>query len=107
MKVISCSFNDVDDPEGWSPDDPHDFEEWIMVTVGDEKGGSDFQLNVCTPMSISRLSSKKHVFMIEKWEGVSQLISQLDAFIHEIESEPTNILDHELAKHWMWEYEGM
>lgn len=107
MKVIHLTFNDVHDPENWTPDDVYDFEEWIMVTVGDEKGGSDFQLHVCTPMSISSLDSKRHIYMIEKWEGVSPLISQLDAFIHEIENDPTIILDRELAKHWLWEYEGM
>ena len=107
MKVINCLFNDILDPENWSPEDPYDFEEWISITVGDEKGGSDFQLHVCTSISISRLDSKRHVFMIEKWGGVSQLINQLDNFIHEIENDPTIILDHELAKHWLWEYEGM
>ncbi len=53
LKVIS--FNDVCDPENWSPEDPFDFEEWITVTIGDDEGGSNFQLHVCTPVSISGL----------------------------------------------------
>ena len=107
MKVINYSFNDVYDPDIWSPDDPFDFEEWITVTVGDDEGGSDFQLHVCTPVSISGLPSKKYIYMIDKWDGVSNLIDQLNAFVRNVESDPTVNAYHELARHWKWEYSGM
>ena len=107
MEVINCSFNDVYDPENWSPDDLFDFEEWITVTVGDEKGGSNFQLHVCTPVSVSRLEPKRHIFMIDRWEGVPKLIEKLNDFIQRVEAETTSVLEHELAKHWAWEYGGM
>ncbi len=107
MEVINYSFHDVYDPENWQPEDVYDFEEWMMATVGDKDGGSDFQLHVCTPVSISRLESRRHVFMIEKWDGIPNLISKLNEFIQKIESDPTVVLEHELAKHWAWEYEGM
>ena len=107
MKVIACTFNDVDDLENWRPDDPFDFEEWISITVGDDKGGSNFQLHVCTPVSISGLSSKIHVFMIDKWDGTTDLIGQLDAHISAVENDSTANIYHELSKHWMWEYGGM
>ena len=106
MKVIDYTFNDVQNPNDWTPDDLYDFEEWITVTVGDEAGGSDFQLHVCTPVSISRVNAKEHVFMIDRWDGVSGLIDQLDAFVEKIESDPTVDVFHELSKHWMWEYGG-
>ena len=107
MKVISYIFNDIQDSDNWTPDDLHDFGEWITVTVGDDKGGSTFQVHVCTPVSISALDSKKHVFMIDKWDSVSGLIDQLDAVVRKIESDPTVNVYHELSKHWMWEYAGI
>ena len=107
VKVINYTFNDVHDPEDWTPDDPLDFEEWVTVTVGDDKGGSNFQVHVCTPVSISGLETKKHAFMVDKWGGVSGLIDQLNAFVQKIESDPTVDVYHELSNHWMWEYAGM
>lgn len=107
MKVINFKFNDIRDHENWTPEDPLNFEEWFTITVGDCDGGSDFQLHVCTRISISGLDSKRHVFVVDKWDGASDLISQLDAFIEKIESDPTVNVYHELSKHWMWEYAGM
>lgn len=107
MKVINYTFHDVDDLEAWQPEDIYDFDQWMMATVGDENGGSDYQLHICTPVSISRLESKRHVFMIDRWEGIPELIQKLNEFIQSIEDGTTNVLEHELAKHWAWEYEGM
>ena len=107
MKVTNYSFNDVDNPEKWEPEDPYNFEEWVTVTVGDENGGSDFQLHVCTAMSISGISDKTHVFMIDRWLGTSDLIGRLDLFIHEVEANSLENIYHELSKHWYWEYSGM
>lgn len=107
MKVISYSFHDIVDWANWQPEHIYDFDEWMTVTVGDESGGSDFQFNLCTPVSISRLASKRHVFMIDRWEGIPNLIEKLNDFVRYIESDTTNVLEHELAKHWAWEYEGL
>ena len=104
MKVIAFNFNDVDDPENWHPEDVFDFEEWIAVTVGEEQAGTDFQVHVCTPVSIARLESKRNVFMIDRWEGIPSLIEQLNGFITDLERESTTVIEHELAKHWLWEY---
>ena len=106
MKVIDYFFYDIDDWENWQPEDIYDVDEWMMATIGDENGGSDFQVHICTPVSISRLDSKRNVFMIERWEGISNLIEKLDDFIRGIENGTTNDLEYELAKHWAWEYEG-
>ncbi len=107
MKVTNLWFNDVLNAEDWSPTDPNDFEESIGLTVGDENGGTDFQVQVCTPVSIKRLEKKRYIFMIEKWRGLPDLIRRFDAFIREIETDPTIDLYNELSKHWLWEYEGM
>lgn len=45
--------------------------------------------------------------MIEKWDGVSGLIGQIDAFVRDVETDPTVDVYHELSKHWLWEYAGM
>ena len=45
--------------------------------------------------------------MINRWEGIPALIEKLNDFIQNLEAETTNVLEHELAKHWAWEYEGM
>lgn len=42
--------------------------------------------------------------MIDRWEGLPRLIDKLNEFIRNIESDPTVVLEHELARHWAWEY---
>lgn len=108
MRVIRYWFNDVSveaDWDKWSPDDPLDFETSIGVTVGEGKSGTDFQLTLCTPLSINRLDSQRYIFVIEKWRGVGDLVQRLDQFISDLELKSTNDIYLELSRRWFWEYE--
>ena len=104
LRVINLRFNDIFEPESWMPDEPWDMEEWVTVTVGDASGGSDFQVHVCTPTSMTRIDDKKGLFVIDAYAGLDDLIARLNNFISDIESDPTHDPMHRLAEHWLWEY---
>jgi hypothetical protein len=104
LRVIDFDFNDVADVAGWSPDDPEDFDEWITVTVGDESGGSNYQVHLCTPASIRGIDDKRGCFLVSEWEGVDDLVVRLDEFILERTANSLDDPDHVLAKYWLWEY---
>ena len=74
---MSCWFNDIDDPESWIPEDSLDINEWIGVTIGDEVGGSDFQVHICTPISIRGIQEKRAIFMLDEYCGLNDLIPKL------------------------------
>ena len=75
-----------------------------MVTVGEDQAGTDFQVHICTPVSIARLESKRNLFIIDRWEGTHSLIERLNGFIADLNRDSTGVLELELAKHWLWEY---
>lgn len=104
LKVIDYGFNEIADPSSWRPDEPWDISEWIWVTVGDELGGSNFQVHVCTPTSIGRFKDKQGVFLIDEYRGVDDLIIALNQFIAKIQKERTHNPIHVLARHWVWEF---
>lgn len=104
LRITDYDFNDVDDPIAWTPDDPSDFDLWITVTVGDDEGGSNFQVHICTPKSIRRIREKRACFVVDCWAGTDDLIARLDEFIAEKTSATHKDPYHTLANHWIWEY---
>ena len=102
LKVIGIIIND--DPQ-WEPDDPLDFVASVVITVGENNAGDYFYLQLCTPISIKNLADKHDIFMIEKWEGIGDLVEKLNNFIKEKLSENVIETDFEcLDKYWHWEY---
>ena len=104
LRVLSYDFNDVTDVGTWAPEDPFNIDEWLNVTVGDDSGGSNYQVHLCTPVSIRHIRNKRHCFMIDSWAGTSTLERELNAFVERIEAETTDNVIHTLARHWQWEY---
>lgn len=97
---------DFDTPESddWHPPDPLDCAVWATVTVGDATSASNFQLHICTPISIRQIRDKRSLFMIDAFHGKSDLIAKLNEFIEtQIADKPgdPNLL---LAEYWNWEY---
>ena len=101
-EVIDIVINDVNT---WEPDDPLDFVSPAVITVGENNSGDKFYLQICTPISINKLADKHDVFIIEKWEGIEDLVQKLNSFIK------TKLSENEqgpyykcLGKYWHWEY---
>ena len=107
LRVIDLHFNDIPDPASWFPEDSTDVAEWITITVGDESGGCNYQVHICTPTSIKHLSDKRACFMIDAWAGVDDLVRRLDAFIAQRTADGGDAPDRVLARYWLWEYAGM
>ena len=101
LKVIKIVINDQD---FWEPDDPLDFVAQATITIGENDIGDNFYLQLCTPISIKKLADKHDIFIIEKWEGVDDLIEKLNEFIETKLSENEQETDFEcLDKYWHWE----
>lgn len=106
MHVFAYDFHDH--PGGWEPDDAYDFEFWMTVNVGDGHAGCYYQVHVCTPMSMAAIENKRGCFLIDQWTGIAGLLKQLNDFIdRELSSSVVCDPYESLAKHWLWEYEGM
>ena len=104
----SITGYDFDDVDGSPPEDPSDFDFWMTVTVGDERGGSSFQLHVCSPAAIGGIADKKALFVLDEWRGEHDLIARLDAFIaDELRKHPGDDPYEAPSRHWLWEYAGM
>ena len=102
LKVINIIINDQD---FWEPDDPLDFVAQVVITIGENNVGDDFYLQLCTPISIKKLADKHDIFLIEKWEGIEDLVEKLNSFIKTKLSENSQDTDFEcLDKYWHWEY---
>lgn len=93
-----------DHPMDWEPDDPWDFAFWMTVTVGDGHAGSNFQIQVCTPMSIAGLDKKENLYMTDQWLGAEALIDELNAYMASKIAESTDDPYYLLAEEWAWEY---
>ena len=105
VKRSRLSLNDHLSNEGWSPEDPYDICEWISITIGENGSGSNYQIQVCTPMSLKHVEKKEYLLVIDKWQGIDHLISTINKEITKILE--ANPLDEEyscLAKYWFWEY---
>jgi hypothetical protein len=74
---------DFDTPEvfEWRPEDPLEYEVWATAAVGNDRGTSHFQLHICMPLAVRTIADKRHLFMIDAFRGVADLVAQLDAFI--------------------------
>ena len=99
---------DFDTPEfsDWHPEDPLDCEVWATAAVGDDDLGTAlFQLHVCTPLSVRNFANKRHLFMIDEFRGVEDLIKKLDEFIESKVANKPGDPYQLLAKHWFWEYD--
>lgn len=102
LKVIDIS---IEDDDNWKPDDPLDFVASVVITVGEKNLGDYFYLQLCTPTSIKNLADKHDIFIIEKWEGIEDLVGKLNKFIEIKLSENIKDTDFEcLDKFWHWEY---
>jgi hypothetical protein len=100
---------DFDTPEvtDWNPSDSLDCEVWATVSVGTDRGATYYQLHICTPQAVRSIADKRHLFVINQFRGIDELVVELDAFI---ESKVGNRPEDPyllLSKHWAWEYEGM
>lgn len=94
----------INDQNSWDPDNPWDFIASVVVTVGENKAGDNFYLQLCTPISIKNLADKHDIFIIEKWEGVEDLVQKLNNFIETKISENDQGSDFEcLDRYWHWE----
>ena len=101
LKVLDISINEEAD---WEPDDPLDFVASVVINVGEINTGDNFYLQLCTPISIKKLADKHDVFLIEKWEGIEDLIEKLNSFIEAKLSENVDLSDYEcLDNYWHWE----
>ena len=103
MHVVGIDF-DTPDSHEWRPEDPFDCEVWATVAVGDDTGTSDFQLHICTPLSIRRVANKRYAFLIDEFRSVSDLVTQLNDFIDSKAANRPGDPFQLLAKHWLWEY---
>jgi Immunity protein 8 len=103
MRVVHLDFHDAEGHE-WHPEDPMDCEMWATVDVGDERGAASFQIHICTPLSIKRIDNQRQCFLIERYTGRADLISQLDRFIIEKTKGCTGDPYRALAHFWLWEY---
>lgn len=102
LEVIDIVVSDQND---WEPDDPLDFVAQVVITVGENKSGDNFYLQLCTPISIKNLADKHDIFIIDKWRGIEDLVHKLNCFIEEKLSENTKYSDFEcLDNFWHWEY---
>jgi len=102
LKVIDIVINDL---YSWEPDDPLDFVASLVITVGENNAGDNFYLQLCTPISIKNLADKHDIFIIEKWEGVANLVDKLNNFIEDKLSENVKESDFQcLNNFWHWEY---
>lgn len=88
----------------WEPDDPIDFEFWMTATIGDGEKGSNYQIHICTPTSIARLTVKRNLYMTDQWLGIEALIQELNAHIASRLARSTDDPYHLLAREWAWEY---
>ena len=105
LNIIDINFNDHE--INWEPEDLSDFEEWIEVNVGEEGFGNLYQVHLCTVNSIKNINKKQHLFMIEKWAELNDLIVQLNNFIEtKLISNPNEDPYYVLSKFWNWEYEA-
>ena len=104
MYVVSINFDTVEFSD-WCPNAPYDCDVWATVNVGNENGAAYYQIHICTPISIKRLSSKRYCFMIDEFRGVDDLIDRLNDFIEQ-KANPATAGDpyQKLARHWKWEY---
>lgn len=102
LKVIDIVINDQ---YSWEPDDPLDFVASIVITVGENNAGDNFYLQLCTPISIKNLADKHDIFIIEKWEGVENLVKELNNFIEVKLIENVKESDFQcLNNFWYWEH---
>jgi len=108
-EVVYIFDFDLHDHElDYEPHDPHDFEFWMTVNVGDGRAGNYFQVHVCTPVSIGRIPNKRGVFLVQEWSGVEPLVAEMNAFIRTIVAKaPWDDPYEVLSKVWLWEYSGM
>lgn len=101
--VVSIDF-DTPEWHDWRPSDSLDCEVWATATIGDDQGTSYYQLHICTPASIRRITDKRYCFMIDEFRGVEDLVKRMDEFIEaKISNKPGDPFEL-LAKHWHWEY---
>ena len=103
VRVIGVDFDSTELLD-WQPENPLDCEIWATANVGNEKGGSLFQVHLCTPASIKRIENKRHCFLIERYAGVADLIGRLDGFISEKTKSCTGDPYWALARLWRYEY---
>lgn len=100
---------DFDTPEitDWRPQDPLNCDVWATVDVGDDRGGSFYQLHICTPQSIGTIRDKQHCFMIAEFLNLDDLVMQLNAFLEAnigtTQGDPFFLL----SKYWHWEYDKL
>ena len=105
LEVIDISFNgrELD----WYPEDAYDFNEWVTVNIGEDGAGNYYQFCVCTNISISKLESKKNIFVVEKWHNINNLVSEINSFIKvKLENNVKDDPYEHLSKYWYWEYQG-
>lgn len=100
---MEICFNDQE--LGWEPEDIFDFEEWLSITIGEDGAGNDYQVHVCTPVSISRIEKKDSIFMVDKWDGLKSIENKINEFIaSELADNVKDNPYYVLSKHWRWEY---
>jgi hypothetical protein len=106
MHIFDYDLHDYD--FDFQPDDIYDFEFWMTVNVGDGIAGNLYQVRICSPISIKRIQNKKGCFMVDQWEGLPRLVSQMNEFISEVTDKPSPDDPYVLlSRHWLWEYERM
>ena len=66
--------------------------------------GSRPYILICTPASISRMTNKRGVFLIDKYTGIADLIDALNRFVTEIQEKTLGDPVHVMATNWKWEY---
>jgi len=102
LEIIDIVINDQ---YSWVPDDPLDFVVPAVITVGENNTGDNFYLQLCTPISIKKLADKHDIFIIEKWEGIEDLVQKLNSFIEVKLSENVKESEYQcLDNFWHWEY---
>ena len=95
----------INDEDSWEPDDPLDFVASAVINVGENNAGDNFYLQLCTPISIKNLADKHYIFLVEKWEGIEDLIGKLNNFIEIKLSENIDVSNFEcLDNYWHWEF---
>jgi len=106
--LIDHDFDSPEQYENWRPEDLYDYSEWIKVLVGTNKnkGGSWFQVHVCSADALSRIQDTSNIFRTNYWNGVDNLIEELETYLNEFLPNTLETVDYEkLSEIWSWEYE--
>ncbi|MFC1520545.1 Imm8 family immunity protein, partial [Pseudomonadota bacterium] len=104
--IVSYDCTDHDPIDKWVPDDAHDVDFWMNITVGpDSEGGDNFQVHIVTPNNLNGKNSSKHAIVLNEysWLGV---VSEVEKILEQCQGHDWVSISEQLSKHMSWEFEN-